>query len=203
MLPANPNGRYFCSVLCYSITTTAIYALAEHVTLLSLGLSLTAPCIWIPAVSPIHLWCASICLSIHQKICKGQTEHVDNTIAKGHSDQPNPEHKGPSWLEVVFLLPAAILNAITSGAMVLLERDFDQPRAARSMATTEAALECCAIVLFSGCRYADLMILRHGNRQFSDLLRRADIGIGLTGVLSLLVLRSLLEALLPISMPAP
>ena len=184
--PVCHQHRVLFALYC-SLVTTTIYALAEHIAVLCLGSSPRSPWIWIVSLSPMHLWCANLCLMFRQEVCQSQPEHLGKSGEEKHQEHVTDD---PSWLMAVCFIPAAILNATTSAAMLLLERKFDQPRTHGQTPFMQIFLGCFTMVMFIVCRYADYMILRS-----SHSLRGYDIRIGSLGILSLFVVRSLCDAL--------
>jgi hypothetical protein len=91
------------------------------------------------------------------------------------------------------------LNATTSAAMLVLEKESDQPLPPGWTPPLKATMNCFTVAIFAVSRYADYMILRSGDRQSSHFLCGRDVVIGSVGVLSLFAIRSLCDALMPVS----
>lgn len=180
----------YCSLLF-----TTIYALAERIAVLCLGSSRIDSWVWIISVSPAHLWCAHICLMFRQEICKSQREHLEKSGGEQHRKHIANNH---SWSTALCCAPAAILNAITSAAMLLYESSFDQPLPDGHTPLMQVLLGCFTLVIFMVSRYADYMII-----QSSHFLCAYDILIGSVGILSLFFVRSLCDALMSVSAFSP
>jgi hypothetical protein len=155
--------------------------------------------IWVVAISPMHLWCATLCLIVRQEIRSTRTEHLEKDSAEQHRVTTDSWWKGDPGSTTICLIPAVILNATTSAAMLLFEREFDQPLPHGWTPPLKATMDCFTVAIFAVSRYADYMILRSGDRQSSHFLCGRDVVIGSVGLLSLFAIRSLCDALMPVS----
>lgn len=198
LLPLRPKQHQLLSALYCTLSLTAIYALAKHLAVLSFESSSIAPWIWVVAFSQIHPVCATFCLMTRQEIRRTRAEHLEKGRDEQHQGKAACWWKSDCGSTVVCLVPAAILNAITSAAMLLFEREFDQPPPQAWTPLLQVGMYCFTLVLFVGCRYSDYMILRE-NKRFSYPLDKYDMVVGLIGVLTLFIVRSLCDALMPVT----
>lgn len=196
--PIPPAQHRFLSALYSSLVLTTIYALAKHVAILCFNLSSRPSWIWIVAFSPLHLWCVDLCLQARQQICKSRMEHTEKSSAEQHRRNPNSWWKSDSGSTVICFLPAAILNAITSAAMILFKREFEKSWPPGWTPMLQVGMECFIVVMFVGCRYGDYMLWRE-DRQSLHSFRGHEVVIGLLGILTLFVIRSVCETLVPAS----
>jgi hypothetical protein len=187
------------AIVWFLNTTNTVCAFpSKHLAILSFGSSSRSPWIWIVAFSPAHLWCASLYLIARQQICKSRIEHTEKSSAEQHRREVDSWWSSDSGSTVICFIPAAILNAITSAAMLLFEREFEKPWSHVWTPLLQVGMECFTVVMFVGCRYADCMLWRE-DRQSLRPFRGYEVVIGLMGVLTLFVVRSVCETLIPAS----
>jgi hypothetical protein len=200
LLPVSPKQHQLSSALYCSLILTTIYALAEHLAINVFGSSWRPPWIWVVAISPTHLWCADLCLKARREIRQSRTEHL---VEKNSAEQtriiPSPWWKSDAGSTAICLIPAAILNGITSAAMLLFERKFDQPMPHAWTPLLKAMMNCFTVAIFAVSRCADYMILRSRDKQLSHTLCGRDVVVGSIGVIALFVVRLLCHALMPAS----
>jgi hypothetical protein len=199
LLPVRPVQHQLASALCCSLILTTIYALAEHLAINVFGLYRRPPWIWVVAISPSHLWCASLCLMARREIRQYRTEHSEKIDTEQMRERSSPWWKSDAGSTAVCLIPAAILNGITSAAMLLFERKFDQPMPHGWTPLLGALMDCFIVAIFAVSRCADYMILRSRDRQLSHTLGGRDVVIGSVGVIALFVVRLLCDAFTPAS----
>jgi len=198
LLPVRPKQHQLSSALYCTISLTTIYALAKHLAVLSFVSSSIAPWIWVVAFSQTHPVCATFCLMARQEVRRNRAEHTDKSRDEQHQGKSGPWWESDCGPTVVCLVPAAILNAITSAAMLLFEREFDQPPPQAWTPLLQVGIYCFTVILFVGCRYSDYMILCE-DKRFLYPLDRYDIVVGLIGVLTLSIVRSLCDSLIPVT----
>jgi hypothetical protein len=203
LLPTFPKQHRISSALYCTLTITTIYALAEHLAVLFFGSSWRPAWVWVVAVSPTHLWCAMFCLMAPREIGRSRTEHLEKGSDEQHREGTDCWWRSDSGFATICLIPAVILNGITSAAMLLFEREFDRPMPQGWTPLLQASMDCFTVFIFVVGRYADLMILRSGDRQSSHFLYGRDSVIGSVGVLSLFTVRSLCDVLMPASVFTP
>jgi hypothetical protein len=126
-----------------------------------------------------------------QQIRGSRIEHTEKNRAENDS-----WWKGDSGSTVIGFIPAAILNAITSAAMLLFEREFEKSWPHGWTPMLHVGMECFIVVMFVGCRYGDYMLWRE-DRQSLHSFRGHEVVIGLLGILTLFVIRSVCETLIP------
>jgi hypothetical protein len=196
--PIPPAQHQFLSALYSSLVPTTIYAFTKHLAILFFKSSARPSWIWIVAFSPAHLWCASLCLMARQQIRQCRREHSEKDGAGPNRTRSDSWWKSDSASTAICLLPAAILNAITSAAMLLFETELEKPWPQGWTLVMQGGMEWFTVVMFVGCRYGDYMLWRE-DRWSSYALRGFEVVIGVMGVLALFVMRSLCEALIPAS----
>jgi hypothetical protein len=199
LLPVRPKQHQLLSSLCCSLVITTVYALAKHLAVLFFRSSSRSPWIWVVAVSPAHLWCAVLCLMVRQEIRQSRTEHLEKSSAEKPRGNPDYWWRSDSGSTALCLIPAAIFDSVTSAAMLLFEKEFHEPLPQGWTPLLQVAMECFTLSMFIGCRYAEHIILWSEDRKLSNPSRGYDIVIGSIGVLSLFVVRSLCDALMPAS----
>jgi hypothetical protein len=199
LLPVRPVQHQLLSALYCSLILTTIYALAEHLAINTFGSYWRPPWIWIAPIGPLHLWCADLCLMARRGIRQSRTEHSEKDSAEQAWEEHCPWWKSDAGSTAICLIPAAILNATTSAAMLLFERQLDQPMPQVWTPRLKVMMNCFTVTVFIVSRCADYMILRSGSRQFSHPLCGRDVFIGSVGIMTLLIIRSLCDALMPVS----
>lgn len=135
---------------------------------------------------------------IRQEIRRSLMEHLYKASDVRQQSEVESCWKSDSGSTVLGLIPATILVAITSAAMLLFEQEFDQPPPQKWTPLLQAGMYCFTVVLFTVCRYSDYTILCD-DKRFSYPLNRYDIIVASSGVLSLLVARLLCDACMPVS----
>jgi hypothetical protein len=130
-----------------------------------------------------------------QEICKPQIKHLAKSSGEQHQKHIANNH---SWSMVLCFAPAAILNATTSAAMLLYERNLDHPWPPGQTPLMQILLGCFTLMIFIFSRYADYMILRSSHSPCAH-----DILVGSIGILSLFLVRSLCAALMSVSAISP
>jgi hypothetical protein len=199
LLPVRPKQHQVLPALYCSLVITTIYALAEHLAVVLFRAYWRPSWIWVVAISPMHLWCATLCLIVRQEIRLTRTEHLEKDSAEQYRVTTDSWWKGDPGLTTICLIPTVTLNATTSAAMLVLEKESDQPLPPGWTPPLKATMNCFTVAIFAVSRYADYMILRSGDRQSSHFLCGRDVVIGSVGVLSLFAIRSLCDALMPVS----
>jgi hypothetical protein len=138
-------------------------------------------------------------LDVSSKIRPTRTEHLEKDSAEQYRVTADPWWKGDPGSTTICLIPAVILNATTSAAMLHFEREFDQPLPHGWTPFLKATMDCFTVAIFAVSRYADYMILRSGDRQSSHFFCGRNVVVGSVGVLSLFAIRLLCDTLMPVS----
>lgn len=202
LLPVRPKQHQLLPALYCTLSLTAIYTLAKHLAVVCFASSSTAAWIWVVAFSQIHPVCATLCLMTRQEMRRTRTQHAGKSRNEPHQQRVDSWWKSDKGSTVICLLPAATLDAITSAAMLLFEKEFDRPAPQAWTPLLQVGMYCFTVILFMGCRYADYMILCE-DKRFSYPVNRYDIIVGSIGVLSLLIARLLCDTLMPVSALIP